>query len=302
MSLLTLPLSAAHLVGGDISYECLGNNNYQVRLRVYRDCANNGAAFDEFANIAIYDENNNLIRLLSISGRGRTTVPDSTGNPCVIPPPGLCTEYLDYIDTVILPPRQGGYVLTWQRCCRNQIIQNIGAPQSLGSTYTVQIPSNDTACNSSPFILNVPPIVLCMGQSLSVPVEVRDLDGDSLYFELCEILRGGNTTGIPPSCGGDPTVPNPPCPPPYREIQFLPPFTSTNPIPSSPAFTIDPQTGILTGVPNMIGTYVVGICISDYRQGIRQSTVRLDYQFNVTRCIKTVISDMLTPLEDPTIL
>ncbi|MEQ9262083.1 MAG: gliding motility-associated C-terminal domain-containing protein [Owenweeksia sp.] len=295
-------LSAAHLVGGDISYECLGNNKYQIRLRVYRDCANNGAQFDEFVSIAIYNDGTDLLRQLSISGTGRTQVPDSVGNPCVTPPPGLCTEYLDYIDTVTLPPRQGGYVLTWQRCCRNGIIENIGMPQSQGSTYTVQIPSNDTTCNSSPFILNVPPIVLCMGQPLAVPVEVRDLDGDSLYFELCEILRGGNVAGDPNSCSLDRTIPIPPCPPPYREIPFLAPYTSTNPLPALPAFTIDTQTGILSGTPNMVGTYVVGICISDYRQGRRQSTVRLDYQFNVTQCIKTVVSDMVTPIEDPTIL
>ena len=257
---VTSSVYGAHLVGGDISYECMGNNKYQVRLRVYRDCADpRSTDFDEFATIAIYDDASTLLRQLRISGRGRTRVPDSTGNPCVIPPPGLCTEYFDYIDTVTLPPRLGGYILTWQRCCRNRIIKNIPAPEDKGSTYTVQIPSNDTQCNSSPFIENVPPI-------------------------------------------GDPAIPSPSSPPPYREIPFIAPNSATNPIPASIPFTINPQTGILSGVPNEPGTYVVGICISDYDQGKLLSKVRLDYQFNVTDCIKATVSDMLTPLEDPTIL
>ncbi len=299
---VTSSVYGAHLVGGDISYECMGNNKYQVRLRVYRDCASGGADFDEFAFIAVYDDASNLITELRVSGRGRTRVPDSTGNPCVIPPPGLCTEYFDYTDTVTLPPRPGGYVLTWQRCCRNGIVKNVASPNSLGSTYTVQIPSNDTLCNSSPFIENVPPIVLCNNQTLSIPVKVRDRDGDSLYYELCNIYRGGNVPGSPTPCVGDPVIPRPPCPPPYREIPFIPPYTASDPIPSSPAFTIDRQTGILSGVPNEPGTYVVGICVSDYHQGRLKSTVRLDYQFTVTDCIKATVSDMLTPLEDPTIL
>ncbi|MEY4460081.1 MAG: hypothetical protein RL429_70, partial [Bacteroidota bacterium] len=36
--------SAAHLVGGEITYTCLGSNQYQVKLRIYRDCFSGGAA------------------------------------------------------------------------------------------------------------------------------------------------------------------------------------------------------------------------------------------------------------------
>ena len=49
----SLESQAAHLVGGEISYLCLGNNTYRIKLRVYRDCASGGAQFAQQAAIAI---------------------------------------------------------------------------------------------------------------------------------------------------------------------------------------------------------------------------------------------------------
>ena len=44
-------------MGGEISYQCLGNDNYAIKLRVYRDCGGSGAQFDNFAIITIFDIN-----------------------------------------------------------------------------------------------------------------------------------------------------------------------------------------------------------------------------------------------------
>ena len=37
---------SAHLVGGEITYTCVGNNVYQIELIVYRDCNSTGAQLD----------------------------------------------------------------------------------------------------------------------------------------------------------------------------------------------------------------------------------------------------------------
>lgn len=297
--LVSLSVNAAHLVGGQISYTCLGNNVYEIRLRIYRDCGSGGALFDANANIAIYDINNTLVMTRSPAmGPIINVPPDSTGNPCVTAPPGLCTEYAEYIDTVSLPPISGGYVITHQRCCRNSSIANVNNSGSFGNTYTISIPDNDTTCNSSAEFLGVAPIVLCINKPVDLGLRVGEPDGDSLHFEFCDILNGGSSGGT----GCNATVPNPPCPPPYTPVPFAGPFSSSNPIPSSPVFTVDPQTGALRGTPNQLGQYVVGICATEYRNGVLLSTTRLDYQFNVTNCINNVVSDMVTPSEDPTIL
>ncbi|MCB0687033.1 MAG: hypothetical protein KDC53_10920, partial [Saprospiraceae bacterium] len=53
---------ATHIVGGDLTYRCLGNDKYEITLMFYRDClgGNPEADFDDPASIAIYDSKNNL--------------------------------------------------------------------------------------------------------------------------------------------------------------------------------------------------------------------------------------------------
>ncbi len=290
---------AAHLIGGEISYNCEGNNLYTISLRIYRDCAGGGAAFDNSAAVAIYDINGTFITQLNIrQGPVLSLNNNLTSDPCVTVPPNLCVEYTDYIDTVTLAPILGGYTLVHQRCCRNAIIGNVVNPGSIGNTYSITIPSMDTTCNSSPQITLPLDNVICLNRPANIDIQVTESDGDSLSFELCQIFSGGGQGGG----GCNSVIPNPPCPPPFTSVAFAAPYTFLNPIPAAQPFTVNPLTGRLTGTPAQLGNYVAGICISEWRNGQLLSTVRLDYQFAVSNCIQNVISDMKTPLEEPQIL
>ncbi|MDP4742787.1 MAG: hypothetical protein NWR91_04945, partial [Schleiferiaceae bacterium] len=57
LSLLLLGSQAwsAHLVGGELTYTCIGENQYTIRLVVYRDCNSTGAQLDPQSSIGIYD-------------------------------------------------------------------------------------------------------------------------------------------------------------------------------------------------------------------------------------------------------
>ena len=292
---------ATHLVGGFITYECAGGNEYMINLRVYKDCgATVTGTFDDTAFVAIYNINGDTVSQLRLPKGPTVSIPtNSTGNPCLTPPAGLCTEYAEYQGQVTLPPVLGGYTLTHQRCCRNYSIDNISNPGSYGNTYTIQIPSLDTNCNSSPQFQSAAPIVLCANDPLNVQLDAIDPDGDSLHFEFCDILAGGGQGGG----GCNAVIPNPPCPPPYAPIPLIAPSTAQNPLPSSASpITIDASNGTLLGTPDATGQYVVGVCVTEYRGGIPLSTARLDYQFNIVNCISNIVADMLTATEDPTIL
>lgn len=291
---------AAHLIGGEVSYTCQGNNLYTVSLRIYRDCAGGGAQFDQTARVAIYDINNALIRTLSIPRGNIVSLNNTlTSDPCVTVPPNLCVEYADYVDTVTLSPILGGYNLVHQRCCRNSIIGNVNNPGSLGNTYSIRIPSMDTTCNSSPQILSPPDNVLCLNRPARVELKVSEADGDSISYDLCQIYAGGGQSG---GVGCNAVIPNPPCPPPFTNVPFTAPLSPTNPIPAAQGFSLNPRTGVLTGIANQLGIYVAGICITEWRNGQALSTVRLDYQFAVSNCVQNVVADMKTPIEDPRIL
>ena len=83
-------------------------------------------------------------------------------------------------------------------------------------------------------------------------------------------------------------APNPPYAPPYGTVPFNAPYSATYPLASNPNIQINSQTGLITGKPTQVGQFVFAICVSEYRNGVLLSTVRRDYQFNVTNCISSV--------------
>lgn len=271
-------MSATHLVGGEITYSCLGNNDYEITLTIYRDC-NVTTGFDDPVSIAVYDFSNTLIANLRPGILSQSTLPITAPNNCSALPNTVCTEKAIYKTTINLPPKLGGYTIVHQRCCRNATILNIPLPGDRGSTYSTTIPSNDNSCNSSPFFNDTPPVLLCLNQPLSLDMSATDNDGDSLVYTICNIKHGA---GKDTAQGFTNPAPNPGAPPPYANIPYNPGFSATNPITSNPTITINRQTGILRGRPTQLGQYVFAICVSEYRNGQLLSTVRRDFQFNVS--------------------
>lgn len=290
--------NAGHIAGAHMSYECLNiQNQYSIRLTAYRDC--NGLSFDIDLDVAIYDSLNNLVMELDLQRGTPVTIPrELTTHPCALAPPSLCVQKVVYSAPVFLPPIAGGYTISWQRCCRNANIQNINGAQNYGTTATIQIPSMDTLCNSSPHFASTVPNVMCLNEEVDFSLDVVDPDGDSLVYVMCELFAGGGGTAGAFGCTTTASVPDPACPPPYVTIVYNGTNTTNNPIPSVVPISLDSLTGRITGVPDQFGTYAVGMCVKEYRDGKLLSTLRLDYQFNVVSCVYTG-ADMISEIEAP---
>src|ERR1043165_6824436 len=86
---LTQLLFALHIIGGEMNYVCLGNNQYQVTVKVFRDCFNGLAPFDNPAYVFVFDAYGNQITYLSLNLPPTDTL-NNPGNPCLIIPPGIC--------------------------------------------------------------------------------------------------------------------------------------------------------------------------------------------------------------------
>lgn len=269
----------AHIVGGEVTYRCLGNNNYEINLEVYRDCMSGGAPFDQPANIAIFNSSGTVVELLQVSIRSFNRLPNIPPNNCTQLPNTICTERAIYTDTVSLPPRSGGYTISYQRCCRNASINNVPNSGDWGSTYTASIPSNDVNCNSSPSFSKLPPTVLCLNVPVKLDISASDADGDSLAYSLCRPLHGGGK-----NAGTGPYSPKPDTalPPPYTNVPFSPGFNPATPIPSSPPLQINQSNGTLSIRPSQTGQYVFAICVTEYKNGSPIGTIRRDFQFNVS--------------------
>jgi gliding motility-associated-like protein len=278
------PLYATHIYGGDLTYQHLGNNQYTVRLVVYRDCGPtnvNGTDFDSEVYIGVFDFQNNLYDVLTVplTANSTTLLPSQLENPCFTIPPNVCVEQAIYLTNVTLPFDPNGYTLSYQRCCRNTSIDNIvqNANSLAGMTLTTQIPGTNLVSvqNSSPTFNSVPPTSLCLNAPFYYSAAATDVDGDQLVYSFCNPLNGG-TQNTP--------APNPPDSPPYNSIAWSAGFSAGNPITANPAFSINSATGYITGTATQLGTYALAICVAEYRNGILINTIRRDYQINVNMC------------------
>ena len=287
--LLSFSSKAAHLVGGEISYKCVGTgtngNTYQIRLTIYRDCNSSGAPFDMQAPITIYGgpNQNTVVQTVMVARGPIVGIPAVVNNPCLQTPPNVCTEKATYTTNVTLQPATHGYTITYQRCCRNNTISNVANSGTWGSSYYIKIPPQDSVCNSSCAFISDPPIVMCKDDSLNINFAVLELDGDSVFYSLCQPLHGGSQNS---------PAPNPPSAPPYTPVPFLFPYSTGYPLPTSPTVAINSSTGILTGTPTGVGQYVFAVCAEEYdSNGVLLSTLRRDYQFNVMVCQSNVVSN-----------
>ncbi|MCB0430280.1 MAG: gliding motility-associated C-terminal domain-containing protein [Flavobacteriales bacterium] len=272
--------SATHIVGGELNYDCLGNDQYKISLTVYRDCYNGVPDFDNPAAVGIFNANNNLVQTLWIPFVSKTLLTPEAPDPCVVVPGNVCYERTTYTATVTLPPIPGGYQLSYQRCCRNQTIVNLVNPSNVGATYTANIPDiSKGVCNANPIINEWPPVFICRGFDLVYDHSATDPDGDSLVYELCN----------PFTSGSNPAEPQPPNNPPYTSVPWKAPYGLSNLMGGTPV-TIDPVTGLLTGTPNTVGQFVVGVCVKEYRNGVYLGETKRDFQFNVLQCERDVVA------------
>jgi gliding motility-associated-like protein len=287
---ISASLHATHIVGGEITYKCLGHDSFEITLTVYRDCYTGVPWFDDPSAIGVFDSTWNLQQAIYVDFDPATndTLPIILSNPCLVAPPDVCVHRAVYKAKVWLPNIPGGYTLVYQRCCRNQLIQNIIDPLNTGASFTVQISDKALAeCNNGAVFKQWPPVAICVHEPINFDHGATDADGDSLVYRLCTPLNGADPS-IP--------MPQPPNPGPYVPIVWNePPYNLSNVLGGDP-LTINPKTGFLTGVPNTLGNFVVGICVDEYRGGQVISTTRRDFQYNVADCGKP-FSAFFTPVQ-----
>lgn len=280
---------ATHIVGGELNYRYLGNNVYEINLTVYRDCYNGVPPFDDPASVGVFDAlTNNFIRQKFFTFTSLDTVPPTVNSPCFIPPLDVCYEVTTYTDTLILPPSNGGYILAYQRCCRNMTILNIVTPNSVGATYEAWIAGTTTfSQNSNPVFNNWPPPFVCAGTPFIFDHSASDFEGDSILYELVTPFDGA--TPLTP-------MPQPPASPPYIDVTFTFPYSQGDMLGGTPPLSIDPATGILTAFPTTLGQFVIGVRAKEFRNGILVGYTRRDLQLNVVLCPTLVVAALQNPL------
>gem|GEM_PF-451897 len=282
---------ATHIVGGEITYACLGNNQYEITLNVYRDCFNGREPFDNPGYIGIYNLRGDLIQTLQLRPGARDTLDPSLEDPCLVVPGTVCVDTLRYKGVVTLSnnPEGGAYQITYVRCCRNKTISNLVAPEETGAVYDIYLTRDAMLqCNNSPVFNRLPPNFICANKPFNFDHSATDADGDSLVYSLCTPYSGGSVSTPRP-------IP-PRNPPPFDEVIWQTGFGLDNLFGQGTPLRIDARTGLLTAVPGLQGQFVVGVCVEEYDRVTKQllSTVRRDFQYNVGICGE-IVAAFATP-------
>ncbi len=291
---------ASHIDGGQITYKYKskasnGDVTYTINLTVYMDCKDGSSASiaqDAAAFLNVFNaKTGNQIKSLGKSVTRQNAVRVSANAyKCIKNKPVVCVDMYVYETDMTLPKLTDGYIVTFERCCRNAIVVNINS-SNIGATYWTEIkPESVIGKNSSPVFKARPPIFLCLNAPFTFDHSATDEDGDSLAYELTTPFLGGSTANSRPSYSGggtgNPTFPllgN-------RLVKWVSPYSLLDQMGGNPILEIDELTGRLTITPDQSGQFVIGIKVKEYRKGVLIGETRRDYQFNVANCVFDVIS------------
>lgn len=271
---------ATHISGGELTYVQLDESTYEVSLTIYRDCSAsnaNATGFDDAAPIGVYS-GGSLVQTISVplSILDVEELSDVLGGECAVAP-NVCMERAVYTTLLILDPVPGGYTLVYQRCCRTPAVLNLNAPDDSGMTLTASIPGIEqvVGTNHSATFNAAPPAAICIGDLVYLDLGATDADGDSVSYAFCSPLLGG-TLNQP--------APNPPGGPPFNEVSWVAGFSAESPLGVGSVFDLNPSTGMVTAQLYQVGTFSVGMCVEEWREGELISVIRRDFNINVAVC------------------
>jgi len=279
-------LSAAHIKGGFFSYQYLGpgsgtNLRYRVTLTVYMVCNPNPMQLSNPITFTVFNGASNLqVSNVTVPITNQYTLSKVYDEPCITGNEEGCYYLIVVYDlpSIELPAIPEGYIISYQRCCRIAGINNLNNSATVGNTFTIRIPGSgagqNAQINSSPQFLVNDTAVVCRNSYFQTSFAATDPNGDSLSYQFCGAYVGGDTQS---------PAPNPAANPPYAEVPYATPYNGVQPLGSS--VTINPVTGLISGIaPDLIGQYVICVCVNEYRNGVLISTTRKELHLSVNDC------------------
>lgn len=254
---------ATHSMGADLTYECVGGNSYKIRVSFYRDCIGINAPANVVANINSASCGFSFTKTLTpIPGTGQEITPlcPSAVSTCN---GGVFTGIQEWVyeGIVTLPAQCTDWTFSYNLCCRNNAINTITTPTS--STFYIYATLNNTIspCNTSPVFSNKPVPFACLGQQFCFNHGATDADGDSLVYQLITPKQSATSN-----------------------VNYVAPFSATNPLTSNPAVQFNTATGDICMTPQQLDVTVMAVLVKEYRNGVLIGTVERDIQVTVINC------------------
>lgn len=286
-------IKASHIMGADLQYVCLGNNQYQVTLHVFRDCC--GIAAGSSVQIELYNGcTNTSVNSFTINQVGSVTEVSelcpsqlsqsscNAANPCSIqgtPNQGVFPGVQMYIyqGVITLPSQCSQWYFRWSDCCRNAAINNLVNPSSDGIGVRALVNNtNDPVtgqpyCDSSILFTRLPVPFVCTNSDFTFNNGGVVPQGDSIAFSLIQPLDGYS----------------------YNPLTFSSGWSTNAPVRSTTGFLFDPATGQIEFNCPYTEFDVMALEARQYKNGVLIGSTMRDIQIGIFPCTVTV------PTQDP---
>ncbi len=278
ISCLLQPLAvyANHLVGGEMTYQCLSPGEYEITLTIYRDClslVNHDDLIGGLFNASTLEPLDQNLEF-NVLEDDIEYLPQEPSINCAL---DVCRERGQHKVNLALPANDDGYIVSVTRCCRSSDLLNILSPATTGFTCFVLIPpaTDPEACaNNSAKFSQLPLQTACVSEDSTYELGAQDSDGDELLYRLCSAIIGGS-----------PEMPNPdPIAPPYEEALWNEGYSTTMQLSEDSELELNPETGTLTFNPAHTGNFLLVVCADEYRDGVLINTTRREFTIHVQEC------------------
>ncbi len=277
---------ATHIVGGEIELIAVKGQagaTHQLKLNLYFDDVNgNVGAIDQTLNLGFFRKRDNFFL-------GSYTLPlvandlISYTNPACVQSNAVRTRLLQYNRLINLPAddfsETEGYYISWERCCRNNIISNIQTPATAGSVFYLEFPSLKQYPNTSPTFKTLTGDYICLNRPFSFEFGATDADGDSLVYSLVTPYNGSSTSANP-----RPDIPQPKFGSDYSFVRWGVGYDVRSVMSGPVPLRVNARTGQLTVTVDKEGLYVFCVLTEEYRKGIKIGAVRRDFQLKAIDC------------------
>ncbi|RYD83502.1 MAG: hypothetical protein EOP53_00680 [Sphingobacteriales bacterium] len=286
---------ATHLMGGDLTYKNIGNNQVELTFLVYRDCNGNNAGFDASIGFRVYDAsavaNSDYTKFKSYNVTLKSSKKVSPEIPNCKIPSGVCIEQGTYIKVITLGNDSVGFHVSYFRNERNNsAITNLaygaancafGKKEPFGSVWYTYIPRKAIK-NSSPQFLTKPIPYLCAGKKNVFNPLASDPDRDSMVFSLATPYSPA------PSCPINAIdTPYPPGHKNFSKVTYKSGYSVTNPFGGTSSISINSVTGEITASPTSAGNYVIAIQVKEYR--VNPVTRKTEYVGEIRRDLQFIV-------------
>lgn len=287
--MLTHSVKANHLVGGELTWSCLGTGEYVFQVKVYQDC-------NEFqpapTSMQIKVWNNPNISTIALSNIGNNdfsfVCSEVTGSDpqynCASPGIGSISEYVLQSAPVTLTgiPPSAGWHFTWDAYFRTSVAQNLMNAQNAGLTLHASMYSYNgldaSPCfDSSPEFIKPPLNVVCASTNINYNIGAFDSNLDSISYQFANPLNNDFGTTFSP-----PTSPT--------EVQWASGYSRTNQLPNSNQNTgntraiLDANNGALMFNSLTLGSFSTVVRVESWRCGQLIAVVYREMLINIVSC------------------